>query len=356
MQSLARKEVVILWVLSAIVFAAVIAHFTSFTSKVDDFGDNGAYLQAAGAIRGWNFQNVTTKQFWGLSYVIATASSFPKISPRTALLAVCAASSLLTVLLAYELWGGWIAAYFAIINFDWMQRSFLGGAEPLFMALLLASFLYARKERWIWASFFAALASVVRPLAVFALVAIALVLLTRKEYRRLVTCTAVGFCVGMLYLLPFWLYFHDPLYQIHRYEHSDWKSGALLSFPFRAQFESTLHGHQPLTNVLLILGWSVFVIVGFLAMTRKSFRSYVDEHRSEFLFAFFYVAFLFTYNSDWARADFPRFAIPIVPFVLKALEPWLPKSRGLVYPLCLVGTILGACSALGIRNVVATLR
>ncbi len=355
MKSPSRTESVLVWLVSAIIFAVVVCHFQSYMQKVDDFGDNGAYLNAGSAIRHWDFRNVVVKQFWGLSYVVALLS-FSAVSLRTALLLTCAACSLISVLLVYQLWGGWIAGYFTVLNFDWLQRSYLGGAEPLFTALLFASFLCTRRERWVWAATLAALASVVRPLGIFALVAIGLVLLFRREYRRFLACTAVGVMVGGLYVLPFWLYFHDALYQVHRYQTSDWHSGRAFAWPFRALGSSLLHNQAPLTNVVLTLGWIGFVVIGFLAMGRADFRTCIRQRLPEFLFAFLYLAFLLTYNSEWAWADFPRFAIPLVPFALAGLEPWVPKSRVALYAVCILGSVLAACSAIGIRNVLPVLR
>jgi hypothetical protein len=356
MRAPSRMEIALLWILSAALFIAVVSHFRPFTTSVDDFGDNGAYLDAARAIRHWNFDHVIVKQFWGLSYAVALFSFVPGPSPRTIFLVICAACSLASVLLAYQLWGAWIAGYFAVLNFDWMQRSYLGGSEPLFTLLLFASFICIRKERWIWAAILAALASVVRPLGIFALLAIGFVLLCRREYRKFLLCTGAGAIIGILYLLPFALYFHDALYQVHRYKTSDLHSGPALGLPFQALISSFWHDRPPLTNFLLILGWIVFIVTGFVAMSRKSFRPYINEHRPEFLFAFLYAAFLFTYNSEWARAEFPRFAIPLVPFVLVALEPWLPKSRVIFYSACVICSVLAACSAIGIRNVLPALR
>jgi hypothetical protein len=351
-----RIEIAALWVLTAVLFVVVVSSFQPFAAKVNDFGDNGAYLDAARAIHDWSFRNVTVKQFWGLSYVVALFSFVPALSPRSWFLLVCGACSLASVLLAYQLWGAWTAGYFAVLNFDWMQRSYLGGSEPLFVALLFASFLCLRKTRWVWAATLAALASTVRPLGVFALFAIGLVLLFRGEYLKLLICTGVGTIIGALYLLPFWIYFHDALYQVHRYQAADWRSGPAIGLPFRALASSFLHDRGPWTNVLLMAGWILFILVGFLAMSRRSFRPYISEHRPEFLFAFLYLGFLVLYNSGWARAEFPRFAIPLVPFVLTALEPWVPKSRIVLHTACVVGSVLAACSAIGIRNVLPALR
>jgi hypothetical protein len=41
------------------------------------------------------------------------------------------------------------------LNFDWIQRSFLGGSEPLFVLLILARLRFARKESWKTASLLA---------------------------------------------------------------------------------------------------------------------------------------------------------------------------------------------------------
>jgi hypothetical protein len=354
--SRAQAELFALWILSVVLFVVAVSHFRSYTYEVDNFGDNKSYLDAARAIHDWNFNNAMVKQFWGVSYAVALLSFLPAVSFRTALLLVCAAGSITSVLLAYRLWGAWIAGYFAAINFDWMQRSYLGGAEPLFVALLFGSFLCVRKQRWVWAATLAALASVVRPLGVLALLSIGLILLFQREYRRTAACTVAGAIIGGLYLLPFWIYFHDPLYQFHRYQTSDWHAGRPVGLPFVALASSLLHNREPLSNLLLSVCWIGFILAGFLAMMRPGFRVTLSERRMEFLFAGLYLGFLVTYNSGWARAEFPRFAIPLVPFSLAALEPWLPKSRIMLYGLCVICSVLAAFSAIGIRNVVPALR
>ena len=58
------------------------------------------------------------------------------------------------------------------------------------MALLFGSFLCIRRQRWVWAATLAALASVVRPLGVFALLSIGVILLFQRQYHRALACTA----------------------------------------------------------------------------------------------------------------------------------------------------------------------
>ena len=109
--------------------------------------------------------------------------------------------------------------------------------------------------------------------------------------------------------------------------------------------------------MVLTLAWLLFLLIGTFSMAGRAFREYVREHLVEGLFAFFYIAFLFTYNSlHWARAEFPRFALPALPFVLLSLRRWIPRSQVLLYSLAVVSGVLAACSAIGIRNVFPMLR
>jgi hypothetical protein len=105
-------------------------------------------------------------------------------------------SSVVGTVLAFRLWGGWIAGFFAVLNFEWMQRSCLGGSEPLFVVLLFASFLAVRRERWILAALLASFSTTVRPLGFLALAGIGLTLLWKREYRTLSIAVAVGAAIG----------------------------------------------------------------------------------------------------------------------------------------------------------------
>jgi hypothetical protein len=357
MREISRRELILLWLMTCVVFVSVILCFDSYTSKVNNFGDSGAYMTAAAGIRRADFRDIRVKQFWGVSYAMAPVSFLLGGSVRASLLLVCGISSLLSVLLVQELWGGWIAAFFAILNFDWLQRSYLGGSEPLFMALLLASFLAVRRGRWILGSALASFATVTRPVGVLALVTLGLALLAKPEYKKLALCTGVALVIGVLYVLPFWIYFGDPLYQVHSYKVNDWHSEFPIGLPFQAIGTSFVHDHQPLTNVLLTLGWVVFVLIGTGAMARKGFRNYIREHPPEAWFGLLYIAFIFSYNSStWARAEFVRFAIPALPFILLSLNNWIPKSRVLLYTAATVCAALAACSAIGIRNIFPVFR
>ena len=350
------RETMSMAVVASILFAIAISNFRDYRSAVNNFGDSSAYTSIASAIRHWDFRGLQIKQFWGYPYAMAAVSLVTRLSDQSSLLLVSFASSFVSIVLAYRLWGGWVAVLFAVLNFDWMQRSFLGGSEPLFVALLFASFWAVREERWTLAAWLSAFATVTRPVGVLALVAIGVVLLSKQEYRKFALCSVVGLVVGLLYVLPFWVYFHDPLYEVHRYKSADWQSGSAISVPFLAIGKSLVHNQAPWTNLLLTTGWIIFILLGTVAMARKGMRQYAFDHATEFLFGFLYIAFLFTYNSEaWARAEFPRFAIPVLPMVFVALSRWMPHDRRILWAIGVVSPVLAAASALGIRNVAQAL-
>jgi hypothetical protein len=343
------RELVCLVLLTAVVFVFPIAVSRSYFSQVDNFGDNSAYMSVASAIRHWNFAGLQVEQFWGYPYVIAVVSLVFHVSERSALLFVSFVSSFLAVFLAQRLWGGWVAGFFAVINFDWMQRSFLGGSEPLFVALLFGAFLAARKERWIIATALAACATTVRPLGIIALFSIGLALLWRRNLFKLCIATMIGLAVGTLYVLPLTLYFGSPLANVHAYN----PHNAIFGIPFHAIIKGTILYSTPWTNLLLTSGWILFVFAGNVAMfTNANYRAYASKFPVEAMFAVLYLLAVYCYNYPfWARGTFARFVIPALPFVLAALLRWLPKDRRVLWPLALLFSLLAAASTLGIRNV-----
>ncbi|HST08753.1 MAG TPA: hypothetical protein VLL05_00125, partial [Terriglobales bacterium] len=146
------RELLLLCATTCVVFVAFISLFRNYFAAVDNFGDSSAYMTLASAIRHWDFRGIVIKQFWGLPYAMAALSALTRISDRASLLAISGIASFVAVALAWRLWGGWIAGFFAILNFDWLQRSYLGGSEPLFVALLFGSFLFVKKDRWLLAA------------------------------------------------------------------------------------------------------------------------------------------------------------------------------------------------------------
>lgn len=351
-------EAVLIWCVAALIFVATASIFRPYFHLVRDFGDSAAYIEISTAIRSWDFSGVHVKHFWGLPYAVGVLSKLSGLSVETSLLVISSLSSLAALLLSYRLWGGWIAVFNSVLSFDWFQRAFLGGAEPLFLALLFGSFLAIRKERWYWASLLAALATTTRPLGVFLLVGIGITLLRRRQWQRLAWACGIGLSVGFLYILPLHLYLRDSLATVHSY--GVLQSGPfppLFGIPFKAIIVGTLLYPAPVSNLLLTSGWIVLVLAGNVAMfANQEFRDYAREHLPETIFLALYLLSLYAYNAPiWARSTFPRFALPILPFVLLALARWLPKDKRLLWCLAIVTPTLSACSAIGIRHVMSEL-
>jgi Gpi18-like mannosyltransferase len=352
------KETASIWSVAALVFVATILLFRQYFQLVRDFGDSAAYIEISNAIRSWNFSGIHVKHFWGLPYGVAALSRLTGISSEVSIVLVCAISSLTAVILAYRLWGGWIAVFASVLSFDWWQRSFLGGSEPLFVALLFASFLAIRKQRWQWAALLAALATITRPLGIFLLAGIVIALLRRRDWRGLTWSVGIAAFVGLLYILPLRLYLHDPLATVHSYGISQSTSyPPLFGVPFRAIIVGTLRYPAPVTSLLLTLGWIFLVTAGTIAMfATREFRNYAKDHLAETVFAALYLWSLYSYNAPvFARSNFPRFAIPILPLVFLALSRWLPKDRRLLWGLAVVSSALAACSAIGLQNIFSEL-
>ena len=344
-------QVLLLALFTFIVFLAVILRSTNYGALVDNFGDSSAYMSIAAALRRWDFHGVVVKQFWGLPYAMAAMSLLTGISDCASLLLISVLSSLVSVVLAHRLWGGWVAACFAVLNFDWLQRTLLGGSEPLFMALLLASFLAARRQQWFFSSALASLATVVRPLGLFALVGIGALLLRRRKFREFATAVAIGLAIGVTYAVPLAIKFGDPFATVHSYDRAGQTGPHLFGFPFYAIIKGTILYGAPWTNLILTFGWILFVLGGTVAMTRKQFREYAEAQPVEVIFAAAYLLSICCYNFPyWARGTFPRFAIPIVPFVLAALERWWPKDRRILWVLATISPVLAAASALGVKQ------
>ena len=350
-------ELVFLVLVTFLLVVAIVTIARGYAATIDNFGDSSAYMGIASAIRRWDFHGLVVKQFWGLPYAMAALSKISNVSDRTALLLFSLLPSLVAVLLSRRLWDGWIAGYFAILNLDWLQRSCLGGSEPLFMCLLLAAFLAVRRQRWLLASLLASCATTVRPLGIFALMGIGLTLLWRKDFRRFVAATAIGLLVGALYSVPLTLHF-SALANVSSYHSKEWEGGWLFGFPFYAIIKGTIIHPAPWTNLIRSFAWIGLVTLAVVVMAKSAqFRAYCKDHAWEALFLVPYLWCLYTYNyPSWARSNFERFAIPILPFVLLALDRWLPKNRRVLWGFGALSAVLSACSALGIANVLHMLK
>ncbi len=355
-----QKELLVLALLSGVVMwiTALLLHRSG--NLILEYGDNDAYLEVANAILHWNFQHVGIQHFMGYPYFIAAVSLLFHVPTLFALWLIAASSSVMSVWLAGQLFGTVVAAYFALSNFAWLQLSFLGGSEPLAVALGLGALLAFRRNRVFLAALLASFSVTVRPLMVFVLVGIGLVLLYRKQFGAFFIALATGLAIGTLYVLPLARYFGDPLLTVHSYTTRDYGGGGmagphghLFGWPFHGIVAGTLAYPAPWSNLLLSFFWIGLVLAGVVMMFSRRFREYAKTYPSEAIFCGLYLLAVFCYDYlIWARGNFIRFSIPALPFVFFALLRILPKDRRIFWCLSIVSAVLATVSAVGVRNVI----
>jgi hypothetical protein len=314
-------------------------------------GDTPTYVSITTAIRTWDLGGLTgVKHFWGVAYLAAGMALLTRMPDVAALLIVSLCGSLASVALARRLWGGWIAGIFAVISWDWLAASVLGGSETVFMAFVLSAFLAARRERWTLAALAAACSMTVRPVGCVVLLALVIALLARADFRRAVVVAMVGAAVGALYIAPLWLARGDVLAHYRGYQ-PDWIQAWPIGVPFTALMNGLLSARTTI-EVVRPAVWVAFIAVAAaLFLARKPARTYARLHPVEATFAILYVVLLCSYNaSRWAWLDFPRFAIPLIPFALVALDPWLPRNRWLLWVSAPVSGALAAGWLLGFHR------
>lgn len=352
------SELLLLVAVAAGSFSVTLIAFHGWHNRVLSFGDNGAYLEVATAIQHWDFHGVDIQHFMGYPYAVAVLSLALHLPLVSSLWVVAGASSVVSTLLVARLFGTWTGAYFALSNFAWLQASFLGGSEPLALALGMGAFWSFRRGHTSLAALLGSLATTVRPLMFFVLVGIGIASLCQKRYAKLFGALVLGLAIGLLYLWPLAHYFGDPLLTVHSYTSRDYGAaklvgphGHLFGWPFHGIIVGTMLYQSPLTNLILSFSWIALVIAGAAAMFRRDLREYWRANPAEAIFCGLYLLAIFCYDYvAWARGTFIRFSIPVLPFVFFAMLRWLPKDRRVLWCLCALAPMLAACSAIGIRN------
>ena len=357
-----KRELFLLIGISFAVMWTTIFLLHGSTSLVLQWGDNEAYRNVADAIRHWDFRNVQLQHFMGYPYFIAAFSLLFHVPTGFALWFIAVACSAISVWLIARMFGTLTAGYFAFANHAWVQISYLGGSEPLAIALALGALLAFRRKRPLLAALLGSVAVTVRPLMIFVLVGIGLVLLNRKRFREFLFAFAISIAIGVLYAAPLARYFGDPLLNLHTYTTRDYGAvkvvgphGRLFGWPFHGIIAGTLTYPAPWTNLLLSFLWISIVLFGMGMMFSGRFRKFAKEYPQEGIYCGLYLIAIFSYDYlIWARSNFIRFCVPVLPYVFFALLPVLPKSRWVFWALCIASAVAAAVSAIGLRNVLAS--
>lgn len=320
---------------SLLAIAAAGVHFYIF--RVREFPDMTSYAEAATAVRHWQLTGAPARQFWGYAYAGALLSLvLPGVPMLVVLLLVSALSGCVAVALVHRLWGGWIAVYLVAVGWQWVQREAFGGSEPLFMALTLAAFLSTRHDQWRRAALWAALATTVRPIGVFAVGAILVTVLMKRRW----TDAALAFCTTVavfgVYCVPLAVA-GDALGNIHWYA-PQMVGGTVWHNVLRDEV-------SPVRQILVTGAIAVVLVAPFVAFAREQMG-----RRAENLFAFGTSCFLVTLNCQPCAWAFPRFAIVSIPFALLVVRRWLPRDDRVVGVLSIFSSLVGAAMQINDRN------
>lgn len=335
------REVVVTVITAYVLFLLIVFSAGDYTARARKAGDNGSYADEMAAVRG-DRANATARHFVGYPIAAAAVEGAIPLGEPWSLVSVSLASSLLAVVLACRLWGCLPAVFFALMNLDWLQRSLLGGAEPLFAALLFGALLLAREERWAGAAALAAAATIVRPNGIFALIALALVLFQRRRFSNLAAATLIGLAVGSLYLVIVWSVFGRVTGSSDWYLY--WGLGRDRTFvPFATVAVSYADGWLTWKSCAKYLVWMLFTSVSLFRLLRYRRELVMQKDRQvEKLFTALYLGSFLLLPAWWIEGEYPRYLVPAIPLLFAAVEPYLPVRRSIVWTMSAVSVAVAA--------------
>lgn len=340
---------------------ALLAHLgPGYLHSVSVNGDNLDYALIAGAIRSGHFEEIETViRFWGLPYAVALAGLILHVGAYPAIALISVVSILASAGLVAVLWSRRVAAYFVVTNYTFLQFGVFGGAESLFLALLLFSLWVARRGHWGWAAVIAAAATTLRPLGCLALLAYGVSLLHQRRYKSALAATVGGSAVLVLYCLPLYIHFGDPLANFHGYQSTNWNHGWPITFPFAgiiANFRTRANIHGPImlgAKVAYVVA-HVTLLAGALGSRERRMRLFLRPQ--EGVFVCLYSAFMFLYHApEWALSIYPRLLLPVSPMLLDVYRVRLPRSRALVAALGLLAVLFTCGTSFGLPPLLAML-
>jgi hypothetical protein len=77
-------------------------------------------------------------------------------------------------------------------------------------------------------------------------------------------------------------------------------------------------------------------------------RELLRKFPAEFVFVIIYLTFLACYNYAEIAKFLPRFAIPVLPFLLFSARNWIPNNRLLLWPLAVFSSLIAIAARIGL--------
>ncbi len=303
-----------------------------------DWLDNGTYIAASEAIRTgqWSAPTDSPTPFFGFPALIAAVTRATAVDAWVAVIAISLLSTLITCACLRQLYGAPAVVSPFIVSWDWVGICVLGGSEAPFCACLFVAFLCARWGRWRTAATLAAIATTIRPVGVFALIALFVTTMHQRSWRTAVDIAIIGLAVGAMYLAAVGSLTGDPWINFRTYR-ADWNTG----WPVGPPFIALVHSAGTLfLRFGMWIGVRVMVIVAVTAaagihVAYRIARGPRTLPAAEGVFAVLVVAFLLCYPFRNMAYEWPRFLIPAVPILTGAYGSVVPNDRRLLWLLVL---------------------
>lgn len=321
--------------------------------------DNSNYIAVADFIRQWNpASSIDLQHFWGYPYFIIAVSSILHITSLQALVVISLTSSVATCVLVHRLYGGLVAVAFVVVSSAWILLSVFGGVEPLFMMFLFASFLAARRNRWLLAIFLGCVATTVRPIGVLAPLAVLASLLWQRQWKVAARGSAVALAMAAVYLIPIRLLTGDAFFQIKLYS-ADWQEHAfplahrgILTFPMLRLVQGFFYLHERWSSVPA----SAFRIAWILVAVGGAILLWIPRYSRELplperIFGCAYTTFLVCYNFEVITIYILRFILPALPLLLFVVRKWIPQDRRILWPLAAIAIVTNTVVLWGFQTV-----
>jgi hypothetical protein len=288
-------------------------------------GRSSALLEVADRLLKWNFSGLEVKAFWGVSIATALVSRLTGLSVADALLGICVFCGLASIYLVYLLFGWQIASLATFLSGSWVKHVLLGGTEPLFVFLILLAIWFLRANRLIACAVLAGIACTVRPVGAMLPIALVGCLLYRRKVTESVKCAAVIGAIGLSYAALLYAATGSPFSNVHGYR-GDWSGNLPIGIPVLAIFRTA-----PFTSMSATLKDLAFVGLTFLCLYHVGIRlakgAVATPLLAESWFVILFAAFHLSYNSPYGLSEFPRFIVPLVPWLAAAIYAFVPLGR-----------------------------
>jgi hypothetical protein len=300
-------------------------------------GRTAPFLEVADRLLRWNFTSLDVKAFWGLSIVSALVSRSTGVSLPVSLLAVCIVCGIAGIFLVYRLFGWQVASLATFLSGSWVKHVLLGGTEPLCVFLVLLAVWFLRNERYIACAAVVGAACTVRPAGAMFAVALVTVLFYRRRRIDALKCAFVIGAIGLAYAGLLYSATGSAFSNVHGYR-GDWSGSFPIGIPLLA-----ILLHAPFVSTGALVKDLIFVLLTLLCLYqlgRKMLKTPVGVgEMAEAWFVILFALFHLSYYSPFGLSEFPRFIVPLVPWLAATVYDLIPLGRG---PLLMAAAVMTA--------------